>query len=649
MRFFEQQALARKNTRLLTLAFIVNVILLSVINAVWVGLYFHFEQNQVIMIFSASCLVFIVATAIGMSQVRRGTHLAEWLGGRPLRLPTTDLAEKRLFNVVEEMSIASGVPIPFIYILDADDSINAFAAGTDPKSVVIAVTRGALVKLTREELQAVVGHEFSHILNEDMDLNVRLAGVVSGFYVFMRMGYFILRGSSSGRRSYSSGKKGGGGGGGPILIAGLSFLIFGSVGYLLGRILQAMVSRQREYLADASSVQFTRNPEALAKALAKIGYHSGSEISSANRMEMAHIFFAEGVSGFWGSMISTHPPIDKRIQTLIPRVQLKPFIESMRAEFTAMEKRTSEWIAEENERFENKVKAQKPAAEQKIQNRNWDRDFLATVATPAMGHFRYTESALRQIPDDIRKEIQDPAKAKVALLSVVLLTQDPQIRESFFEAVGTQSPADVSGLKKYVEFAERNPRLKFIFFKIVLGVLRQQPLDFRKDLLENLERFFKQDEKFTLIEAVYFVLCESILGTAPGVTARQPLITDLRLVQNELYRLLMASEYEELTDSEFIKKYTQKLAARIPLFSSGSFSSPKEYRFKLEQFKKDLERLNQVELKLKQKLAQIIFDNFKADQNLSDVESDLMRMVFLMLKIPLPPLIDQALNGIEAS
>jgi Zn-dependent protease with chaperone function len=208
-----------------------------------------------------------------------GAAVAESVGGKLVSPQTTDLAERRLLNVVEEMAIASGIPMPAVYVLENEPGINAFAAGLTTNDAVVAVTRGTLNKLTRDELQGVIGHEFSHILNGDMRLNLQLGALVFGILVIGLAGRGVLWALTHGR--VRSNNKNSGGVILAISFVGLALLIIGYVGYFFGRLIQAAVSRQREFLADASSVQFTRNPEGLTGALKKIGgFALGSSLST---------------------------------------------------------------------------------------------------------------------------------------------------------------------------------------------------------------------------------------------------------------------------------------------------------------------------------------------------------------------------------
>lgn len=241
-----------------------------------------------------------------------GADIAEQLGGREVSPSAARPDERRLLNVVQEMSLASGVPVPRIFILENEQSINAFAAGTRTDRAAVAVSRGALDKLSRDELQAVIGHEFSHILNGDMRLNIRLIGWIFGLVVISVLGQILFRSAAIQPRSRSRDGKNAAG---VLLAFGLALIVIGFISRLFAQIIQAAISRHRERLADASATQFTRNPKALANALSRIGGDAlGSRISAPRAQEFAHLFFADGVN----ALFSTHPPLEERIRALDP-------------------------------------------------------------------------------------------------------------------------------------------------------------------------------------------------------------------------------------------------------------------------------------------------------------------------------------------
>lgn len=320
MDFFAAQDEARRRTRRLVWLFVAAVAVMTV--GIYLALMVIFAGGQggwwdgtVFAWVAGSVLTVVGLSSLGKIAGLRagGTAVAESVGGRRLDARTADADERRLLNIVEEMAIASGVAVPAVYLLP-EESINAFAAGFTPDDAAVAFTRGALRDLNRDELQGVVAHEFSHILNGDMRLNIHLIGVLFGILVLSVLGQALLRASLAGRRGQSKE-----GAGAALLFAGagLVLLVAGSVGVFFGRLIQSAVSRQREYLADAAAVQFTRHPEGLAGALRKIGA-AGSRISHPHSQDVAHLFFANGLRAPLGGMFATHPPLEDRIRALDP-------------------------------------------------------------------------------------------------------------------------------------------------------------------------------------------------------------------------------------------------------------------------------------------------------------------------------------------
>lgn len=312
MDFFERQEKARKNTGALVIYFCLAVI--ALVLAVYAVVAFVFLRGQ---LWNPQVFLWVMLGTLGvvgigsLSKVAElssgGSSVANMLGGQLVNPNTLDPDERKLLNVVEEMAIASGVPVPPVYVMNHEEGINAFAAGYSPSDAVVGVTRGCIHQLNRDELQGVIAHEFSHILNGDMRLNIRLIGLIFGIMCLAVIGRILLhvRGSGKDRN--------------PLPLIGLALLAIGGLGALFGRLMQSAVSRQREFLADASAVQFTRNPDGLASALKKIGaLAQGSKLTNAHALEANHLFFSAGTSSLAG-MFASHPPLEQRIRALDPQ------------------------------------------------------------------------------------------------------------------------------------------------------------------------------------------------------------------------------------------------------------------------------------------------------------------------------------------
>lgn len=325
MRFFEHQTRARRGTARLLVLYALAV-LLTVGLLVWVCSWF-FPRDADRLRYALVTAVPFAAIILGASLYRLrelsqggGASVALSLGGQMLQDgPTATLAERRALNVVEEMALAAGVRRPALYVLP-DSSINAFAAGMDGKDAVIGLTRGAIEQLDRNELQAVVAHEFSHILNGDMRLNMRLAGYLFGLQMIAVLGQYLMSDRPTHRASgRSNSSDGSGSSGGVLIVVGLACMVLGWVGALLAGWVQAAISRQREYLADASAVQFTRQTEGLAGALYKIALSPQRRLRLLNAREYAHFMFGSvDLPRVFEGLSATHPKLINRIRRVNP-------------------------------------------------------------------------------------------------------------------------------------------------------------------------------------------------------------------------------------------------------------------------------------------------------------------------------------------
>lgn len=330
MNFFEAQAQAKRHTARLILLFALAVVGLVVLSNLLVfavmifaggsdlspgALGQHFDPAIV------ATVTLLVLITIGLGSVFKilalggdGRRVAEMLGGRPVATASRDFAERQLINVVEEMAIASGIAVPPVYILE-EPGINAFAAGNSPNTAVIGVTRGALEQLDRDQLQGVIAHEFSHVFNGDMRLNLRLLGVLHGILLLALLGWRLLRSMRYARTGRGRGNTSAAA---MVPLFGLGLIAVGSIGYFFGQWIKATISRQRELLADASAVQYTRNSDGLAGALKKIGA-AGSGLRAPAAAQYSYACFATAVGGWLQSMFATHPPLEVRIRRLDPQ------------------------------------------------------------------------------------------------------------------------------------------------------------------------------------------------------------------------------------------------------------------------------------------------------------------------------------------
>ncbi|WP_348224724.1 M48 family metallopeptidase [Vibrio parahaemolyticus] len=330
MDFFHHQDTARQRTGLLVMLFTLAVLAITgLVSVISIGIYFYFTGepfttrsiiSYCLLSFVGVLLVVSISSFIRLSELNAngGRGVAESIGGKLISTDTSNAKHRQLLNVVEEMSIASGIPVPPVYVMAEEHGINAFAAGMSIDDAVIGVTQGALDAFSRDELQGVIAHEFSHILNGDMRLNTRLIGALFGITCIAHFGHLILDNSNSTRhvsRSSSDSNKGFA----VIILIAIVCLVLGWLGTLFGNMIKAAISRQREFLADASAVQFTRNNQGIAGALKKIGSNvQGSTLNTKASDEMSHMMFGQSkLSGFSG-LFATHPPLDERIRRIEP-------------------------------------------------------------------------------------------------------------------------------------------------------------------------------------------------------------------------------------------------------------------------------------------------------------------------------------------
>jgi Zn-dependent protease with chaperone function len=338
MDFFRHQEIARRNGRLLLILFLGAVLLLVLLTNVAISGWLWFSEHYNVYSgargglsafidqfswgrfgrigLAVGATVALVAGLRWLQLSRGGKAVAESLGARRVLPQTRDRHEQRCLNVVEEMALAANMPVPALYVLEGERGINAFAAGITPADAVVTVTRGTLLHLRRHELQGVIAHEFSHILNGDMRLNTRLAALLKGITFIQDVGHFVLRASNRSRGGLSSGRRGEGSPALPLL--GLCLYLLGALGALAAGFIKAAISRQREYLADACAVQYTRDPSGIRDALKVIGgYLPGTLVHAARAAELSHIFFGQVTHPLW-QVFATHPPLPLRIRRLEP-------------------------------------------------------------------------------------------------------------------------------------------------------------------------------------------------------------------------------------------------------------------------------------------------------------------------------------------
>jgi Zn-dependent protease with chaperone function len=540
-----------------------------------------------------------------------GAVVARSLGGVRISPDTTDPQQRRLLNVVEEMAIAAGVPMPEVFLLEQESGINAFAAGHNPSNAAIGVTRGTLTTLNRSELQGVIAHEFSHILNGDMQLNVRMMGLLFGLLVIALIGRTVLRGATRVRD-----RKGG------VLIVvliALAVLIIGYIGLFFGRLIQAAVSRTRESLADASAVQFTRDPSGLRGALVKIGA-SSSRVGNPEVEEVAHMLFAPGMSRFF----ATHPPLLERLKAIDPRFDPKE-IERARAKL-ALAAAEAETPA-----------AQAKAAEYVIDLPTAVPSVVAQlVGNPGTAHMQLAREIRESLPEAIVAAGRHAESAR-ALLLALALDSNPAARarqkQVIAQRLTPQIAAATTALEHDVDALEpeqRSPALMRGF-----AALRQLTHEERVQLMACLNGMLPQDGNVALHSYVLRKLAQMHLRDDLNPGARTSRLT-LQAVQQDaqvLFSVLAQHGNSEETSAR--RAYEAGMHHLFPR-ERPAYGIAGPWAASLDLA---LSRLDQLPPIAKELLVEAMVATVTHDQQLTIGEAELLRAVCASVHCPLPPLV----------
>jgi len=466
---------------------------------------------------AATAVVILLGSLFQIMSLRfgGGKRVAESLGGRPLSADTPDLAERRLMNIVEEMAIASGTPVPPVYLLP-EESINAFAAGYQPGDAVIGVTRGAVDQLNRDELQGVIAHEFSHILNGDMRMSIRMIGILHGILLLSLIGHMLLRSihfAGAGRSARSD--RGSGGIVIAMIVCGLVLIILGSIGSFIGGLIKASVSRQREYLADASAVQFTRNPSGLAGALKRIGgLTRHGMLRHPNAGIASHMYFAQGIfEGFTG-LLATHPPLEKRIRTIepqwdgtYPNVSAAPVGESPAARHQSSGGR----MAGAAVGFAGSAASAMPVRPSPPTGSRADDSpevpipimlaGVSRVGEPDSEHRRYVAELLRKLDQDLLAAAHDPYSAR-ALVLALLIDENESIRAAQFATLEQTISADVVALTRKLvpKVAAAPDAARLPLVDVALPMLRMMTAPQYVTFIKAFRELIRADNRLSVFE-----------------------------------------------------------------------------------------------------------------------------------------------------
>jgi Zn-dependent protease with chaperone function len=650
MDFFDLQDRARHNTRLLVVYFVIGVAMLIVaVYAALLGIFAGLGSdhhhgyggeaqlvlwNPQLFLVAAVGTLAVIAMGSGFKTLelaQGGSTVATMLGGRLVNPATTDPDERKLRNVVEEMAIAAGVPVPQVYVLPEERGINAFAAGHSTSDSVVAVTAGAMRLLTRDELQGVIGHEFSHILNGDMRLNLRLMGIIFGILCLAVIGRVLLY-----TRSRSSKDKN------ALPLLGLVLIVIGGVGVFFGRLIQAAVSRQREFLADASAVQFTRNPDGLAGALKKIaGLSYGSKLQAAHAAEASHMFFGNGMGESFLHLLDTHPPLAERIRALEPAFDgTLPRVSIAEAQRPAPAATSSPQRSPIPFPFPGQARAQ-PGLAGLAPPVIVAQTAMANTGNPTPGHLRYAEGLRTAIPASLQAAAREGLGAS-ALVYALLLSDDEGTRRHQLDELAAATSAAIcqETLRVLPEVQAVATRAKLPLVDLALAGLRHfSPAQFQQ-FRNAVQKLVEGDGEIDLFE---YVLQKSVLRHLEPhfLPARKPTVQyyALKPLAADCAILLSALAYLGQDEAGKIEFAFQQGAQPLSYAAQVQLRLLPEAECELAQVDAALNRLCQAVPQIKKNVLNACAQTVAADGIIQEMEAELLRAIADTLDCPIPPFI----------
>ena len=704
MNFFEQQDLAQRNTKRLVFLLCLAVISLIAITTLMFSIAFYYmEQNtqstlantglwqgitqnmswEMFAGISATvCAVILAGSFYKLIQLSSGGRaVAEALGGRPLNVINANADEKKILNVVEEMAIASGTPAPPVYLIE-DEAINAFAAGHTPQDAVIGVTRGCIRLLTRDELQGVIAHEFSHIFHGDMRLNLRLVALLNGILLLGLIGEFLLR-SSGHRRAFSSSKEKS-----PVAIMGLGLglVIIGYTGTFFGKLIKAAVSRQREFLADASAVKFTRNPDGIGGALKKLGgYVGGSQMDVANASEFSHLFFGEGTgtSSFFNAL-ATHPPLEDRIKRIDPHwdghfshidvyqesengnAAENAHIEDERLEITNFQPQNFQPQNSQQQNLQQQNPHQQGFQEvsahdgQREDARKFDSHSAQVLSSvqpefhtpqnatefavcvdqafqaighPNQTHLAYAQHALNSISEQLHEAAHNPWEAQ-ALMFGLLLNKNTDTQATQWQLLEQVfSAAQIQSIKPWaLQASLLDPRLRLPLLDISLPTLKNLSAPQYQLFKAAMNSVIRANKHTDLIEWAYSRIITHNLE--PQKTPNR--FVDLTQLKNEACTLLTIIAY---AGADSVAKAQAAFNSSKTILGFDNAELINKSDFSIMDLDLAITRLNCLKPLQKPKLLKAMSQCVMADQRITVLEAELFRAIADTLDCPVPPLI----------
>ncbi len=653
MDFFAHQEQARRNTGRLLIYFMLAVsgVVLSVYLVAALGLGYVQpldEQGRggglwradLFALTGSATLALIGAGSglrIALLAAGGGGQVAEMLGGELLSSDTADSHERRLLNVVEEMAIAAGMPVPPVYLLRHERGINAFAAGWKPTDAVIGVTRGCVEQLSRDQLQGVIGHEFSHILHGDMRLNLRIIGLLYGILLISHVGWWIFRISSSSGYRLGLADRSERKGGNPLPLMGLALYAVGWIGVFFGRLIQSAISRQREFLADASAVQFTRNPQGLAEALLRIAdWQAGSRLDSPQAPQSAHLFFSNALGGIWTGWLATHPPLLERVERLQPDWQSQHAGEMRRVAEDASSRRhgIGEVVAAELIADPQGVRRMVSLAPGQV---------TRSVGNPGEPHVEYAEHLLSAIPEPLSMAARQPASAAGLIWALLVQgSQDPQgLADQSLERYLAPAVADeVRSLLPAVARLDRLWRLPLA--ELAMPALRQlSPTQFRQ-FAAAMQALIDADQRLSLFELALQKLVARQLGPqGQRAEARFPAYRSVQSLVPALSYLLSALAQAGQKSPAAARAAFARGAEQLPPVQPAVVFQP-EAAGQWARVGQALDQLAAATPQVQQQVLRAATECVTADGRTTLDEAELLRTVAVAFDCPLPPFLPDA-------
>lgn len=633
MNFFQDQQSARRQTRWLVLLFILAVLaIVVVVDLVLLVAFGKPGGDSAAPVFSTQMLssnlpllaggaiaavgVIVLASLFKTASLRGGGGtVARGLGGTLVDADVRDPLRRRLRNVVEEIALASGVPVPEIYVLEQESGINAFAAGYSPADAAIAVTRGAMEKLSRSELQGVIAHEFSHVFNGDMRLNIRLMGALFGILVLALIGRKVLHSARFMGRSRNNN-------GGAIIIVALAVMLVGYIGMFFGRWIKSAVSRQREYLADASAVQFTRDPDSIAGALKKIAVYSDGSYLNVESEEVGHMLFGSGQKLH---LFATHPPLMKRIQRIDPR-----FSEAELEDLARQIQRKQEQTEERHAR----------ASDEQVSGQDRGGMFDAGNIVDQIGHpewerFMLAAAVAASLPEQV-SEAAHSADWAPDVLFYTLLDRDADVREQQMLIVarrmGSESDARLRSLLRHS--GPLAPEQRLPVMEVALPSLKRHPPEFIQDVLRTITELTHVDGRVDVFEYLLArVVARYLWESANPQSARTAGRKALASMIGEAATVVAVLARHGHTEPEGAQR---AYAAGISILSDGPSEPMPDPENWIASLDAALDRLDQLRIQDKETLVRALIETVTSDGAVVTEELELLRAVCAMLHVPLP-------------